>query len=290
MVAGPILATLFAIVLLWNRYVGWADITLLFVMYLVTGLGVTIGFHRLLTHRSFKAGPILEFVLLALGASVGQGGPIYWSSIHIQHHAMSDSPGDPHSPTEGFFHAHFGWILSLFYADPNRYGQWLGRNKIAVFIEKTTLFWVALGFLIPYLIAGVSGLFWGGAVRMFVTNHITWSVNSVCHSFGSRPYQTNDLSRNNFLIGLLAWGEGWHNNHHAFPRSAFHGLKWWQFDLSGLIIRMLEQLGLVTDVVRVDAEVERKMKDRLLREQERREQSVAEQTVTEQSISTANLS
>jgi stearoyl-CoA desaturase (delta-9 desaturase) len=125
---------------------------------------------------------------------------------------------------------------------------------MVMFMTRTFFVWVALGFVIPYLLGGWTGVLWGGLVRIFLTHHVTWSVNSVCHTFGRRMFETSDESKNQWLVGLLAFGEGWHNNHHAFPRSAFHGLRWWQFDLSAYIIRLLEWTGLAWDVWRVPAE------------------------------------
>ncbi len=246
----PLLATALAIVLLWQRAVHWSDLALLAVMYTLIALGVTVGFHRMLTHRSFQPHPVVKCVLLILGSMSFEGAALEWAATHIKHHAQSDRPGDPHSPVEGFFHAHIGWLFGDL-ADPNIYCRHLLKDKQIVFISRTSLLWSVLALLIPFAIGGWSGLLWGGLVRMFLTHHITWSVNSVCHTFGKREFETNDRSRNEWVVGLLAFGEGWHNNHHAFPRSAFHGLHWWQFDLSGYLIWTLERFGLAHDVYRV---------------------------------------
>jgi stearoyl-CoA desaturase (delta-9 desaturase) len=139
-------------------------------------------------------------------------------------------------------------------ADPNVYCRNLVHDPIVVFVSRTFLLWVVLSLLIPYAIGGWSGLLWAGLVRIFLVHHVTWSVNSICHTFGMREFETTDQSRNEWIVGLLAFGEGWHNNHHAFPRSAFHGLHWWQFDLSGYLIRLLERVGLATEVYRIPAE------------------------------------
>ncbi|MGZ3675908.1 MAG: acyl-CoA desaturase, partial [Ktedonobacterales bacterium] len=160
---------------------------------------------------------------------------------------------------DGFFHAHLGWIFAETDADPRRYCRHLLRDRLVLFVSRTHLLWVVLAMAIPFAIGGVlggwagalTGLLWGGLVRQFLTHHVTWSVNSICHTFGKRAFETNDASRNEWIVGLLALGEGWHNNHHAFPRSAFHGLRWWQFDLAGYVIRLLERLGLAHDVYRV---------------------------------------
>jgi stearoyl-CoA desaturase (Delta-9 desaturase) len=249
----PLLATLLAMVLLWQRAVHLSDLVLLATMYSLVALGVTVGFHRMLTHRSFQPAPVVKFVLLVLGSMSLEGPALDWAAIHIKHHAHSDREGDPHSPLEGFFHAHIGWMLGKGTIDPNVYCRNLVKDPIVVFVSRTFLLWVVLSLAIPFAIGGWSGLLWGGLVRIFLTHHVTWSVNSVCHTFGKREFATNDRSHNEWVVGLLGFGEGWHNNHHAFPRSAFHGLHWWQFDLSGYVIWALERLGLAKDVYRVPA-------------------------------------
>jgi stearoyl-CoA desaturase (Delta-9 desaturase) len=255
----PLVATGLAIWLLWERAVHWADLALLGTMFVFVGLGVTVGYHRMLTHRSFVAHPAVKVVLLALGSMALEGDAIQWTATHTKHHALADRPGDPHSPLDGFFHAHLGWIFAETEADPRRYCRHLLQDRLVVFVSRTHLLWVVLAMAIPCAIGGLvagwagalTGLLWGGLVRQFLTHHVTWSVNSVCHTFGRRAFETQDASRNEWIVGLLGFGEGWHNNHHAFPRSAFHGLRWWQFDLAGYVIRLLERLGLAHDVYRV---------------------------------------
>ena len=247
----PFLATLFAIWLLWQRAVNWTDIALLIAFNVLAGLGVTVGYHRMLTHRSFQPNPVVKFIFLVFGSMAVEGSALQWAAIHIKHHAHSDREGDPHSPLEGFWHAHMGWMFKTTDADPNVYCRNLVRDPICVFVSRTFILWVLLSLAIPFAIGGWTGLLWGGLVRIFFTHHITWSVNSVCHTFGKREFETRDQSRNEWIVGLLGLGEGWHNNHHAFPRSAFHGLHWWQFDLSGYVIWTLERVGLVRDVYRV---------------------------------------
>lgn len=249
-VVGPFIATLYAITRLWQRYVTWSDIILMLAFYLISGLGITIGFHRMLTHKSFETSKYIKAMFLIMGCMAWEGNPITWASTHIKHHAHSDQEDDPHSPLVSLWHAHLGWIFKEV-ADPETYGSWLKKDPVVVWVDKTWWVWGVLGMLIPFAIGGWSGLLWGGAVRIFLTHHVTWSVNSVCHTFGKRPYRTKDASRNNWLVGLLAFGEGWHNNHHAFPRSAFHGMEWWQFDLSSIIIRTMESTKLVWSVYRV---------------------------------------
>lgn len=253
----PFLGTIYAMVMLWQQYVDWLDVTLMFTLYVISGLGITIGFHRMLTHKSFETSRPLKALFLIMGCMALEGDPISWASTHIQHHAHSDDEEDPHSPLEGLWHSHVGWLFTH-KNNIEMYGKWLTKDPTIVWVSKTWYLWAALGILIPTLIAGWSGLIWGGLVRIFLTHHITWSVNSICHTFGRRDYNTRDASRNNFIVGLLAFGEGWHNNHHAFPRSAFHGLRWWQIDISAYIIRALEKLGLVWNVYRVKPEDQRK--------------------------------
>jgi stearoyl-CoA desaturase (Delta-9 desaturase) len=247
----PFLATLFAIWLLWDRAVNWTDLALLVAFNVIGGLGVTVGFHRMLTHRSFHPHPVVKSILLAFGSMAVEGPALEWAATHIKHHAHSDRDGDPHSPVEGFWHAHMGWMFNRSPADPNVYCRNLVKDPIVVFVSRTFILWVVLSLVIPFAIGGWTGLLWGGLVRIFLTHHITWSVNSVCHTFGKREFETRDQSRNEWIVGLLGFGEGWHNNHHAFPRSAFHGLHWWQFDLSGYVIWTLERMNLVSDVYRV---------------------------------------
>jgi stearoyl-CoA desaturase (delta-9 desaturase) len=200
-------------------------------------------------------------VFLALAAMAVQGKAIDWAANHLKHHAHSDEEGDPHSPLEGFFHAHVGWLFSAPPADRERYAKRLQNDPVTSFFDRTFLLWVGVGLLVPYLIAGWDGLLWGGFVRIAVVNHVTWAVNSVCHTFGDRPFDIKDQSRNNWLVGLLAFGEGWHHNHHAFPAMAYHGMNWRQFDLSAIVIKLLSRLGLARNVKQPSPElVERRRK------------------------------
>ena len=243
----PLLGVLLAIVQLWQRYVDARDLVLLVTFYVLTGLGITVGFHRLLTHKSFETFPLLKAFWLICGSMALEGNPIRWASTHIQHHAHADDAHDPHSPLVSLWHAHVGWLFD-FEARPDIYGTWLKRDAVVVWVDRYWVLWGALGLLIPTLIAGWSGLLWGGLVRLFITHHITWAVNSICHTFGDRPYRTRDASRNQWFVGIFAFGEGWHNNHHAFPRSAYHGLEWWQIDVSAYLIRAMAALGLAWNV------------------------------------------
>lgn len=255
----PFAATVFAIVKLWERDVVPIDLAMMLGLYLLTGFGITIGFHRFATHRSFQSNPIVEGVLLALGSMAIEGDVIQWTADHWKHHKHSDRPGDPHSPLEGLWHSHVGWFFKTQRGIPEQDAKHLLKDPTARFISRTFLFWAVLGIALPYVVDGWRGVLWGGLVRVFITHHITWSVNSVCHQFGRRAFETNDMSHNNWLVGLLGLGEGWHNNHHAFPESAFHGMKWYQIDLSGYIIRLLEMGRLISGVRRVSPDrMERK--------------------------------
>ncbi len=253
----PFLGTIYAIIMLWQRYVDALDLTLMLTLYFLSGFGITIGFHRLLTHRSFETHPIVKATLLILGSVAVEGNPINWASAHLEHHAHADQEGDPHSPMVSLWHAHIGWLFKHV-PRPEVYGRWLRRDPVIVFVDRTWFLWGLLGLVMPLVIAGWSGFIWGGLVRIFITHHATWSVNSICHTFGKRPYRTRDASRNNWLVSLLALGEGWHNNHHAFPRSAFHGLHWWEIDLSAYIIRALAATGLAWNVQQVKLDEERR--------------------------------
>jgi len=263
----PFLGFLMAAILLWNWAVTWVDIGLLAGMYIFTALGITVGFHRLFTHRSFETNGVVQFILAALGSMAVQGSVIKWVAIHRRHHQMSDTPDDPHSPIHsgrgvlgmmrGFWHAHIGWAFKPDPADLTRYVKDLRQNAAIRVASAMFPVWIIVGLLIPAVLGGLLtgtwtgallGLLWGGPVRIFLVHHVTWSVNSVCHMWGRRPYPQTDHSRNNFLFGLLAMGEGWHNNHHAFPTSARHGLRWWQFDISYYVIRLLGFFGLAWKV------------------------------------------
>jgi stearoyl-CoA desaturase (delta-9 desaturase) len=259
----PFLGFIVAIVFFWGWYFSWVELTLLLSMYVLTVLGITVGFHRLFTHRAFETGRVVQCILAILGSMAVQGSLLKWVALHRYHHRHSDTPDDVHSPhhqnkgiigfLRGAWHAHIGWF---FEPDPPhlyRYVKDLSRSRLLKNISALFPLWVAVGLLIPTLIGGLIsrswegallGLVWGGLARVFLVHHVTWSINSVCHLWGHQPFKTKDHSRNNFLFGILALGEGWHNNHHAFPVSARHGLKWWQIDISYLVIRMLAFLRL----------------------------------------------
>src|SRR5579859_5126840 len=250
----PFLATAFAIGQLWDRAVSWRDLALFVGLYVPISLGVTAGYHRMLTHRSFCAQPVVRAALLVLGSMAVEGPAIEWAANHLKHHALADRAGDPHSPVHGLIHSHLGWLLSHDRADPDVYCRALLKDPVVVFVDRTFPVWIVLSLLIPFAVGGWTGLLWGGLVRMFFVHHVTWSVNSVCHTFGRRTFATTDRSRNQWTVGLLGMGEGWHNNHDAFPRSAVHGLDRWQLDVSAWVIAGFEKLGLATDVQRIAPE------------------------------------
>jgi stearoyl-CoA desaturase (Delta-9 desaturase) len=253
-VIAPFVATGVAVTQLWDRAVTWRDLALLIGLYVPISLGVTAGFHRMLTHRSFRAHPVARAVILILGSMAVEGAAIGWAANHLKHHALSDKTGDPHSPLDGLLHAHLGWLFNDDRADPATYCRFLLKDPVVVFVDRTFGLWVVLSLVIPFALGGWTGLLWGGLVRMFFVHHVTWSVNSVCHTFGRRAFVTSDRSRNQWMVGLLGMGEGWHNNHHAFPRSAVHGFDRWQLDVSGWMIAALERVGLATEVQRIPLE------------------------------------
>jgi len=178
----------------------------------------------------------------------GQGRPIDWAANHLKHHAFADKEGDPHSPVEGLFHAHLGWFFTAEPADRERYGARLQADKLVAFMDRTAVLWLVLGLVVPFLLAGWTGFLWGGLVRLAFLNHATFAVNSICHAFGTRDFDTKDESRNNWLVAALSFGEGWHNNHHAFPAMAYHGMSWRQFDPTAVMIRLLVWLRLARNV------------------------------------------
>ncbi len=254
-VVAPFVALLFAVWQLWDRGVGFKDVVLLVGTYIPISLGVTAGFHRMLTHKSFVAHPIVKFLLLVLGSMAIEGNCIGWAADHLLHHQLSDKKGDPHSPTEGLWHAHLGWLFRGKRADSDFYCSALLRDPVIAFVDRTFFVWAGLALVLPFLIGGWHGLIWGGLVRVFFVHHVTWSVNSVCHTWGARPYATQDRSRNNWLVGLLAMGEGYHNSHHRWPRAAIHGMDRWQFDASAWLIQVLEKVHLARNVCRISRDI-----------------------------------
>jgi stearoyl-CoA desaturase (delta-9 desaturase) len=276
-VVTPFIGTLAAIALLWGWMIGPVELGILVVMYSLAAVGIGIGYHRLVSHQSFQTYAPIRAVFTILGCISAQGPPLFWAAIHRRHHQYSDRPGDPHSPNmhgegvaamlRGLWHAHTGW---LFVHETTDWGRWvpdLLRDRALFRINQLYFVWIFLGLALPALAGGLIagtwqgaalGFLWGGLVRMFLVHHTTWSINSVTHVIGTRPFKSRDYSRNNFLVALLTFGEGWHNNHHAFPTSAVHGLAWWQLDINKYVIRTLEFFGLAWDV---NAPTEKAMRD-----------------------------
>jgi stearoyl-CoA desaturase (delta-9 desaturase) len=271
----PLLGVVAAMVLLWQHAVRTADLVVFGVMYAIAGIGVSVGYHRMLAHQSFKTYRPVRILLTAAGAMAGQGPPLIWAAHHRHHHRLADKPGDPHSPhcygddgfravLRGLWHAHLGWLLDKgLTAEPLRYCPDLIRDPDIRYVSRHFIRFVLGGIilagLLGYALSGtwqgmITGALWGGLVRFFLTNHVTYSVNSICHYFGRRRFDTPDESRNVAWLALLSLGESWHNNHHAFPRSARHGLRWWELDVSALAIRGLEAADLAWDVIRIDRE------------------------------------
>jgi stearoyl-CoA desaturase (Delta-9 desaturase) len=257
----------------WSHLLHWSDFVVFGVMYATTGLGVTVGFHRYLTHRSFATSRPLRALLAVLGSAAIEGPVTSWVADHRKHHRFSDREGDPHSPhvghegglrgaLKGLLHAHLGWLfIHTERGAKERYAPDLLKDPVVRFVDRHFVVWALGGLALSFglgvaiggsVVAGLTGLLWGGGVRMLVVHHVTYSINSLCHFFGRRRFDTGDHSRNLLWLALPSLGESWHNNHHAFPTSATHGLRPWELDVSGLLIRALEKLGLVWDVVRVD--------------------------------------
>ena len=266
----PPLGLLSAVGLLWGVALSWVDVALFLVFYVLCGLGTTVGFHRLFTHRSFETTKWLRATFAILGSMTMQGPVTQWVTDHRRHHALSDQEGDPHSPhaghgegawaaVKGFFHAHVGWMFRTKGMERGEhYGRDLFDDRLIRRIDKLYVLWVVLTFGLPFLIGylvggfdwalGFQALVWAGAIRIFAYQHATFAVNSICHMFGKRSYRSRDESRNNGWVAALTFGEGWHNNHHAFPASARHGLDKGQLDAAWWTIRGLERLGLAWNV------------------------------------------
>jgi stearoyl-CoA desaturase (delta-9 desaturase) len=259
----------------WNEALRWSDVIVFAIFYIATGLGVTVGFHRLFTHRAFKAKRWVRGTLAILGSAAIEGPIISWVADHRKHHAFADVEGDPHSPHvdhgggwkgafKGLWHAHWGWLfIHTQRGSKERYAPDLLKDPLIRWIDRMFVLWVVLGLLAAFcfgwLIGGtfeaaLTGLLWGGLVRMLVVHHVTYSINSLCHFFGRKDFDTGDESRNLLWLSPFTFGESWHNNHHAFPTSYRHGLRVWQLDISAAVIWLLERLGLAWDVVRVSPE------------------------------------
>jgi stearoyl-CoA desaturase (delta-9 desaturase) len=275
-VPAPLVGLALAIALLWNRAIGPLELSLMVGFYVVTCLGVTLGYHRMFTHRAFEASRAFRAVVAVIGSMAVEGSVITWVADHRKHHAFTDKEGDPHSPhlhgpgfwgsVKGLWHAHIGWLFeTVGTADQQRFAPDLVKDRALRIIDRLFPLWVTLSLGIPFAIgwivgggftAALTALLWGGFVRVFLLHHVTWSINSICHFFGRKRFDIEDESRNVFWLAPISMGEAWHHNHHAFPTSAFHGLRWWErlADPTGLVIAALEKLGLVWNVVRVSPE------------------------------------
>ncbi len=272
----PLAGVITAIVLLWNRAIGPLELGLMIGFYSLTLLGVTLGYHRMFTHRAFESSRAFRAIIAIIGSMAVEGSVITWVADHRKHHAFADHEGDPHSPhlagpgfwgaVKGLWHAHIGWLFrTVATADRERFAPDLMRDPVLRVIDKLFGFWIFVSFAIPAAIgwlaggtigAALSALLWGGLVRVCLLHHVTWSINSICHFFGRKRFDVEDESRNVIWLAPLSMGEAWHHNHHAFPTSAFHGLRWYErlTDLTGVVISLLERLGLIWNVVRISPE------------------------------------
>lgn len=259
----------------WGGILRWQDLVVCAITYTLTGTGITVGFHRLFTHRSFKTSVPMRVLLAILGSAAVEGPVIEWVAAHRKHHQFSDQEGDPHSPhvghgdgflraLAGLFHAHVGWTLGQGdRVSQERYAPDLLADRHLRWVSQTFPLWVLAGLAFSFglgvaltgtVTGGLTALLWGGGVRIFVLHQVTFSINSLCHFFGRQRYRTGDSSRNLAWLAPLSFGESWHNNHHAFPTSAVHGMERGELDIAAGIIRMLERLGLAWDVVRIAPE------------------------------------
>ncbi|NGO66962.1 acyl-CoA desaturase [Streptomyces boncukensis] len=280
----PLFGVVAAMVLLWNSLAGPSDLVAFLVMFVIAGLGVSTGYHRLLAHRSFRTYRPIKIFFATAGAIAGQGPPLIWVAHHRRHHRVADKPGDPHSPYQeeqpgirgalkGLWHSHLGWLFDPgLTSDPIRYCPDLARDRDLRVISRWFIPIVLAGIVLPGLIGFAltgtlfgfaTGALWGGLVRFFVSNHITYAVNSIGHYFGRRRFDTPDESRNVAWLAIPSFGEAWHNNHHAFPRSASHGMRWWEVDVSALVISGLKSARLAWDVMEIDRERQERRADGL---------------------------
>jgi stearoyl-CoA desaturase (delta-9 desaturase) len=260
---------------IWIGRTGAADLAIFALMCTVTGLGVELGYHRLITHRSFKSATAIRVVLGVFGSMAAQGPVIAWASIHRMHHRFCDADGDPHSPRlhgetltgkmMGFWHSHVGWQFNDSLPSSSAFAKDLLRDRAMQVVNRYYVPFILLGLALPAalgfaLIGGTEGIYrglvWGGLLRWFFSTNLSYSVNSFCHTFGSRPYRTKDGSTNLWWLAIPTFGAAWHNDHHAFPMSAFVGFGRGQLDLSGVVVRVLQRLGLAHDV-RTPSDAER---------------------------------
>jgi stearoyl-CoA desaturase (delta-9 desaturase) len=267
----PFLGFIAAVALYWGQGLSGTTAVIAAAFYLFTGFGVTVGFHRYFTHQSFETTRWLRGLFAIAGSMAVQGPVITWVADHRRHHAFSDKEGDPHSPhldegpgllgvIKGLWHAHMGWLFSDEQTSAKRWAPDLVRDPMIVKIDKLFPLWALLTLGLPPLLGfaftgtaagALQALLWGSLARVFMLHHVTWSINSICHFYGRRPFEGTDFSTNNWMLSLISLGESWHNNHHAFPSAAVHGLQKTQVDISGGFISLMERLGVARDVRRV---------------------------------------
>jgi len=267
----PTIGLVVGIAALWNHGIGLRDLILALVLYGLVGHGIAVGYHRLFSHRAFRAVRPLKIALAVAGSMAFEGGPIGWVADHRRHHAYTDRPGDPHSPVRdrpglagqlgGLWHAHTGWLFTHSPTDPEQYASHLIGDRDLVVIDRLFPLWCVVSLAVPFglgwllggtLWAALSALLWAGLVRVCVLHHVTWSINSVCHTVGRRPFETRDRSTNVAALSIVSFGESWHNAHHAFPTSARLGIQPHQIDSSATLIRAFERLGWADQVHRAD--------------------------------------
>jgi stearoyl-CoA desaturase (delta-9 desaturase) len=263
----PFLAVLAAIPVAWGGWLSWTDVAITIGMYWLTGHGITVGYHRLFTHKSFKPNRVVKNLLAIAGSMAIQGPVVRWVADHRKHHKFSDRDGDPHSPwkygtnlralTKGFFHAHMMWLFDTEQTSQRKYAPDLMKDHDIVRISRQFPIWVLVSLLSPALLGGliswswqgaVTAFFWGSLVRVSLLHHVTWSINSICHTIGKRPFVSRDKSANVWWLAIPSMGESWHNLHHADPTCARHGVLRGQLDTSARVIWALEKAGWVSDV------------------------------------------
>ena len=263
----PFLAVAAAIPVAWGGWLGWTDVLITVVMYWLTGHGITVGFHRLFTHKSYKPNRAVKVAVAIAGSMAIQGPVVRWVADHRKHHKFSDRDGDPHSPwrygesipalTKGLYHAHMGWLFDVEQTNQRRYTPDLLKDDDIRLISRLFPLWVAVSVALPLVLGGlltwswqgaVTAFFWGSLVRVSLLHHVTWSINSICHTLGERPFKTTDKAANVWWLALLSLGESWHNLHHADPTCARHGVEKGQIDLSARLIWLFEKAGWVWDV------------------------------------------
>ncbi|MCX6397322.1 MAG: acyl-CoA desaturase [Propionibacteriales bacterium] len=266
-IAVPFLALLAAIPVAWGGWLGWSDLLIMAGMYWFTGHGITVGFHRLFTHKSFKPNRFTKNLLAIAGSMAVQGPLVRWVADHRKHHKFSDRDGDPHSPwkygtsvralAKGFWHAHMMWLFDSEQTVQRKYAPDLLKDSDLVRISKNFWAFVLLSVLLPAVLGGLvtwswqgaaTAFFWGALVRIALLHHVTWSINSICHTIGNRPFVSRDKSANVWWLAIPSMGESWHNLHHADPTCARHGVQRGQLDTSARLIWLFEKAGMVTDV------------------------------------------